>query len=197
MHVLLTVVGILLAILGDLMVFGWVLVRLPNADIPRIIALRGSLMAAVGFEVLKVVGTYTIAASARSATAGPFASILAILIWIQLVSRFLLFCAAWMATAEVISAEHASTARVSLVKQPPPEDDRPAGALTPVGVAGTLIGAGVAAGGTAVLWAQRSQRAQRAERLKGLNAAERTQRRRRNRRPVSTSSPTSSTTTTT
>ena len=57
------------------------------------------ILAAVGFEVLKIVGTYTIAHTAQSPTAGPFAGVLAVLIWIQLVSRFLLFCCAWMATA--------------------------------------------------------------------------------------------------
>ena len=65
---------------------------------PFLVAIKGALLAAVGFEILKVVGTYTIAKSAKSPTLGPFAGLLAVLIWIQLVARLLLFCAALTAT---------------------------------------------------------------------------------------------------
>ena len=97
MTLLLKVVAIVLGVAGDFVIFWWLLVRLPQIDVPRAIGVKGALMAAVGFEVLKIVGTYTIAKSAQSPTAGPFASILAVLIWIQLVSRFMLFCGSWMA----------------------------------------------------------------------------------------------------
>jgi membrane protein len=77
--------------------------------VSRRVLLRGTLLAAAGFEVLKLVGTYTIAHTADSPTAGPFAGLLAVLIWIQLVARFMLFCAAWMAvvTAEALGASAA------------------------------------------------------------------------------------------
>ena len=64
-----------------------VLVRLPRrgrAAPDRRCAARCS--AAVGFEMLKIVGTYTVASTANSPTAGPFAGLLAVLIWIQLVA---------------------------------------------------------------------------------------------------------------
>jgi membrane protein len=170
-------VGFLLAVAGDMLIFAWILVVLPGADIPRIVVIRGTLIASIGFEILKVAGTYTIARSAHSATAGPFAGILAILIWIQLVSRFMLYCAAWMATAEIISAEQASSARVSLVKQPAgaavEEDDRPAGVLTPAGVAGTLLGAGAVAGSAATLWARHRLRSVRDGGAAGARSAAR------------------------
>lgn len=100
------VLGILLAVLGDVLIFWWMLVRLPQENVPHRIGIRGALLAAVGFEILKVIGTYTIAASAGSPTAGPFAGLLAVLIWIQLVSRYMLFCVAWTAvlTAEEVEA---------------------------------------------------------------------------------------------
>jgi membrane protein len=83
-------------------------VRLPQVEVDARIGLRAAIIAAVGFEILKVVGTYTIAASAHSPTAGPFAGILAVLIWIQLVCRFMLFCVAW--TAAVTAERGAATA---------------------------------------------------------------------------------------
>jgi membrane protein len=95
--VLLKLLGIALAVAGDMIIFWWVLVRLPRIDIPGRLALKGALLTAVGFEVLKIVGSYTIAHTANSPTAGPFAGIIAILIWIQLVARWLLFACAWTA----------------------------------------------------------------------------------------------------
>jgi membrane protein len=93
------ILGVLLAIAGDVVIFWWMLVRLPQAEVPHAVGLRAALLASVGLEVLKVVGTNTIAASTHSPTAGPFAGLLAVLIWIQLVSRYLLYCVAWTSTA--------------------------------------------------------------------------------------------------
>ena len=93
----LTILGLLLAVAGDVGILWWLFVRLPQVDVPHRIGLRGALIGAVGLEILKVLGTYTIAASAHSPTAGPFAGLLAVLIWIQLVARFLLYCASWTA----------------------------------------------------------------------------------------------------
>ena len=100
-------IGQTLAVVGDVLIFWWMLVRLPQVEVDHRIGFKASVLAAVGFEILKIVGTYTIALSTHSATAGPFAGILAVLIWIQLVSRFLLYCVAWTAalTAENSPAE--------------------------------------------------------------------------------------------
>lgn len=92
--------GIVLSLLGDLVIFWWVLVRMPPLKIAGQAVVRGVILASVGFEILKLVGTYTIAHSSKSPTLGPFASLLAVLIWIELVSRFLLYCVAWMSTAD-------------------------------------------------------------------------------------------------
>lgn len=91
------VIGIGVAVAGDWVIFFWLLIRLPGVTVPRGIALKGALFAAVGFEVLKIVGSYTIRRSAQSPTAGPFASVIAVLIWIQLVARWVLYSAAWTA----------------------------------------------------------------------------------------------------
>jgi membrane protein len=95
---LVKVLGILLAGVGDVVIFWWLFVRLPAVEVPQRIAVRGAVLAAVGLEVLKIVGSYTIAHTARSPTYGPFAGVVAVLIWIQLVARYLLFACAWTAT---------------------------------------------------------------------------------------------------
>ncbi|TAM89060.1 MAG: inner membrane protein YhjD [Jatrophihabitans sp.] len=163
-HAVLKVVGIAIAVGGDLILFLWLFSWLPAVDVPRGVAVRGALLAAVGFEILKVVGTFTIAHTANSPTAGPFAGILAVLIWIQLVSRWLLFCAAWVAVVRADAARAATyESQVSLVKTAPPVvARREAGELSPAAVGATLVGAGAVAGAAATWWLTRS-----AHRLRG------------------------------
>jgi membrane protein len=143
---LVRILGLLLAVLGDMIIFGWMLVRLPNARVSRTVAVRGVILAAVGFEALKVAGTYTIAESAHSPTLGPFAGLLAVLIWIELVSRFLLFSSAWIATADPEPVPLAPADRVeAVIPEPVP---------TPLRVAVPLVAAGAAVGAAAVVWLQ-------------------------------------------
>lgn len=153
---LLKLLGIALALAGDLVIFWWLLVRLPDVDVPTRIALKGALLAAVGFEVLKIVGSYTIAHTANSPTAGPFAGVVAILVWIQLVARLMLFACAWTAT---LTAEHrALTANQLPVREPDAMADEPdMPEVSPAAVGVTLVGAGVIAG-VAATWALTRQR---------------------------------------
>ncbi len=134
--------AIVLGVLGDMLIFGWLLIRLPGAEVSRRVALKTALLAAIGFEILKVVGTYTISKSAHSPTLGPFAGLLAVLIWIQLVARYLLFCAAWSATGTPIASPAASLPPVTLTIPAPEAAPR----ISPAGVAVSIFGAGTAFG---------------------------------------------------
>ena len=119
------------------------------------IAVKGALLASVGFEVLKIVGTYTIAHTANSPTAGPFAGIIAVLIWIQLVARFMLFACAWTAT---LTAEHvAATAGPVEPEEADPTTTGRGSAITPATVGVTLVGVGAVAGAAATLTATRGR----------------------------------------
>jgi membrane protein len=149
--ILLKIVGIGVAVLGDMVIFWWLLIRLPQADVAKRLALRGALLAAVGFEILKIVGTYTIAhAAAGGPTAGPFASIIAILVWIQLVARWMLFCCAWIAT---VNAASRAANQVPIIEPPAMVDDSATdpepSAVRPATVGATLVGAGALAGAVA------------------------------------------------
>ena len=159
MGTLLGVAGIAIAVVGDAVVFVWLLVRLPVADIPRSIGVRGAVLGAVGFEILKIVGTYTVAsASSSSPTAGPFAGLIAVLVWIQLVVRWFLFVVA--VTAVLTERETAAEASAAAAEDPDlgpslvvAEPGSPA--LSPAAVGATLVGAGAVAGAAAVALAQR------------------------------------------
>ena len=147
------VLGIALGIAGDMIVFGWIMIRIPDVEPSRRTAVRASLLAAVGFEILKLVGTVYIASATKSPALGVFAPIVGILVWIDLVSRFLLFCVAFAATAEPqVEAEHA-------VEGPPVAHlaTSPAG-IRPAGVAATLVSAGAALGAGSLAILQRRHR---------------------------------------
>jgi len=154
-HNVVKIAGIALAIAGDLLIFAWLLVRLPRARLPARAVFKGALLAAVGIEILKVVGTYYITRVTRSPTVGVFGSIIGVLVWIDLVSRYLLYCAAWTATARLPEPPEAEAAleQVGPVVAPPP-------AMSPLRVAGSLFAAGAAVGGGAVaaLTARRRRR---------------------------------------
>lgn len=145
-HLVVRVFGELLAVAGDFIIFSWLLVRLPVAEVPRRVAVKGALLAAIGFEVLKIVGTYTISKTAGSPTAGPFAGLVAILIWIQLVARFMLFCAAWMAVLTDEQAVPAAQEPVTVEMVHEPEESAP---MNPAALGVTLVGAGAVAGAAA------------------------------------------------
>jgi membrane protein len=64
--------------------------------------LRGCLFGAVGLEVLKLVGAYLIGHTLHNPVYASFAVIVGLLVWINVLSRFILFTAAWTATRLVV-----------------------------------------------------------------------------------------------
>jgi len=118
--------------------------------------IRGALLAAVGFEILKIVGTYTVAATAHSPTYGPFAGLLAVLIWIQLVTRWVLFCVAW--TAELANPLALPEGSVPVTRAPAEAEAPDAAALSPAAVGAALVGAGAVAGAAATAYGLRHRR---------------------------------------
>jgi membrane protein len=120
----------------------------------------------VGYEILKVAGTTYIAGVTSNPTYGVFAGAVGLLIWIDLVSRFLLLAAAWTATGKqpegsngcgpedpaegfaVGVDERPADGVVGPVPGPPADAREPA---RPAAVAGALVGTGalLGAGATA------------------------------------------------
>lgn len=96
--VLLKVLAVTLALVADTVIFLILFARLPGVRTPWRRVFTGALLAAVGFEVLKVVGTFLIGRTTTNPLYGTFAVIVGLLIWMNLVSRFLLFAAAWTVT---------------------------------------------------------------------------------------------------
>ncbi|GAB3579407.1 inner membrane protein YhjD [Amycolatopsis endophytica] len=96
---LLRLATIVLSLLANMLVFLWVLSRLPRERVSARSAVKGAAIAAIGFEVLKQVGSIYLASVTSSPSGALFGPIIGLLVFANLVSRFLLFVTAWTATA--------------------------------------------------------------------------------------------------
>jgi membrane protein len=98
-----TILTLVIAMAADILIFLWVYTVLPGRDLrsPFKARLRGSILAAVAFEILKyalVVLVPGIATTSR--TAAIFGPVIALLFFFNLVAQLVLFVAAWIATAD-------------------------------------------------------------------------------------------------
>ena len=97
--VLLAVLGVLLSLAANWLIFLWVIARLPREHVTLRSAARAALLGAVGFEALKQVMTFylgIVTNSPAGALLGPF---IGLLVFVFFASRFTLFVTAWAATA--------------------------------------------------------------------------------------------------
>lgn len=93
------VVGVALGLLTSFAIFVYLFWRLPKVPSPFRRIAKGALLAAVLFELLKRVGAFYIERTTENPLYGSFAVIVGLLVWINIVSRMLLICAAWTVTA--------------------------------------------------------------------------------------------------
>jgi membrane protein len=146
---LLVVLTVVLSLLANWLVFLWVIARLPRERVGARSAVRGALLAAIGFEVLKQLATVLLKSAVHSPTGAVFGSIIGLLVFANLVSRFLLLVTAWTATAK-------ENRKTKPIPAPPPAVIRPVivtrPGLTPTAAAGLLAAA------TVTGWALRRRR---------------------------------------
>ncbi|SDD17624.1 inner membrane protein YhjD [Actinokineospora iranica] len=147
--VLLFLVATALSLGANWLVFLWVISRLPRTSVSARSAMRGALAAAIGFEILKLIGTVYL----NSVLGGPLGAlvgpIVGLLVFANLVSRFLLFVTAWTATAKENIVEEPPPA-------PPPAVIRPAVTVSGAPRVGDALGlVGV---GAVLAWALRPRR---------------------------------------
>jgi membrane protein len=93
------VLGVLLGLLTSTALFLYLFWRLPKVQSPFRRIIKGALLAGVLFELLKRVGALYIERTTENPIYGSFAVIVGLLVWINIVSRMLLLCAAWTVTA--------------------------------------------------------------------------------------------------
>ena len=93
-------IGLCISILANYLLFFWIFWRLPRHRPRRKALIRGTLIAAVGFEIIKIVMTYTLPSLVKSPSGAAFGSVLGLMAFFYFFARLTLFCAAWIATAQ-------------------------------------------------------------------------------------------------
>ncbi|MDS0132243.1 MULTISPECIES: inner membrane protein YhjD [unclassified Amycolatopsis] len=98
--VLLRGATIVLGLAANTLVFLWVIARLPRERVALRSAVKGAVFAAVGFVVLQQAATIYLASVTKSPAFALFGPVIGLLVFANLVSRFLLLVTAWTATAK-------------------------------------------------------------------------------------------------
>ncbi|AYN28342.1 MULTISPECIES: inner membrane protein YhjD [Buttiauxella] len=93
-------VGLVISISANYLLFFWIFWRLPRHRPRKKALMRGTLIAAIGFEVIKIIMTYSLPALIKSPSGAAFGSVLGLMAFFYFFARLTLFCAAWIATAE-------------------------------------------------------------------------------------------------
>ncbi|MFB9727831.1 YhjD/YihY/BrkB family envelope integrity protein [Haloechinothrix salitolerans] len=142
---LLRATSILLSLAANMLVFLWVIARLPREKATLRSAVKGAAIASVGFVLLQQLATFYLGGVSEKPSFAVFGPVLGLLVFANLVSRFLLFVTAWTATAKenqsgVIAPPAPVTIRPQVHVRRGPSAASTAGLL---GIGG-LIGAGLA-----------------------------------------------------
>lgn len=96
---LLKVLSVAVALAVDTVLFAILLSRLSGAGLTWRRVRSGALFAAVGFEILKLLGTFLIGRTTANPLYATFGVVVGLLVWINFVSKLLLYAAAFTATA--------------------------------------------------------------------------------------------------
>ncbi|MGM3191370.1 inner membrane protein YhjD [Dickeya dadantii subsp. dieffenbachiae] len=95
-----TLIALSISIFANYLLFLWILWVLPRHNPRRGPLLRGTLMAAIGFEALKFAMTVALPELATSPSGAAFGSVIGLMTFFYFFARLTLFCAAWIATAD-------------------------------------------------------------------------------------------------
>jgi membrane protein len=92
-------VSILVSVLLSWAVFGWLIARLPRAPVSFRCAMRAALLAAIGFELFKLVASIFLKSVLHSTAGLTFGPVLGLMVFAYITARLLLFSTAWAATS--------------------------------------------------------------------------------------------------
>ncbi|MGI5125780.1 inner membrane protein YhjD [Pseudonocardia sp. CA-107938] len=144
--VLLQVLGVVLGLVANWLIFLWVIARLPREHATFRSAARAAVLGAVGFEVLKNVITIYLRIVVDSPTGRLIGPFVGLLVFAFFVSRLILFVTAWAATARENEARFPvpvpgpAVIRSEIVVHDGPSSRAAAGLLGAGAVAGLLGG---------------------------------------------------------
>jgi membrane protein len=95
---LLKVVGVGLGVAASTLLFFTMFTLLPGGNLPRRAVLKGAFVAALGFEVLKLLASLLIGLAAQNPATAVLGTSLVLLVWINYFSRVIMVGGAWAYT---------------------------------------------------------------------------------------------------
>ncbi|MGW5921474.1 inner membrane protein YhjD [Nocardia fluminea] len=95
----LRLVSVALGLLASWAVFAWMIARLPREPVSLRSAARAAVLAAVAFEIFKIIGAIYLRAVLSSPVGATFGSIIGLMVFSYMSYRILLFATAWAATS--------------------------------------------------------------------------------------------------
>ena len=95
-----TSIALVISIAANYLLFLWIFWMLPRHKPRKKALFRGTLLAAIGFEVIKFVMTMTLPRLATSPSGAAFGSVIGLIAFFYFFARLTLFVAAWIATAQ-------------------------------------------------------------------------------------------------
>ncbi|OMC22521.1 MULTISPECIES: inner membrane protein YhjD [unclassified Mycobacterium] len=93
------IVSLVVSWLVSWLLFTWMIARLPREKVSLVASMRGGLMAAIGFELFKQVGSIYLQTVLRSPAGAVFGPVLGLMVFAYITGFLVLFAAAWAATA--------------------------------------------------------------------------------------------------
>ncbi len=92
-------VSISVSVLVSWLLLTWMIARLPREKVSFVASLRAGMMAAIGFELFKQVGSIYLQKVVRSPAGATFGPVLGLMVFAYITAYLVLFCTAWAATA--------------------------------------------------------------------------------------------------
>jgi membrane protein len=137
--VLLLLVSLLVSVFISWLLFTWIIARLPREPVSFRSSIRAGLIAAVGFEIFKQLGSIYLQSVMHGPAGSTFGPVLGLMVFAYITARLILFSTAWAATStenlEAAPVEPPSGAQITMRVQ-----EREG-----LGVGGALAAAGMGA----------------------------------------------------
>jgi membrane protein len=99
LDIIFRVISLFVSLLVSWLVFSWMIARLPREPVNYANSIRAALIAAVSFELFKLVASIYLKSVLRSPAGATFGPVLGLMVFAYITARLLLFAAAWAATS--------------------------------------------------------------------------------------------------
>lgn len=98
MGIVIFLVGLAVGLLANFLVMWWMITVLPRTKVPKKSGIKGALLGAVAFELIKQFSTVIVSSATGNPAGAVFGPIIALMVVLYLVWRVVLYVSAWTAT---------------------------------------------------------------------------------------------------